>query len=93
MDEGEIMKMGIHETTEADEGFRQELIAVIRKHGGDMAAERMLALASYMVGQIVAMQDQTRFTGEQAMEIVAINLELGNRHAVNESLGKPKGSA
>ena len=34
--------------------------------------------AANMVGKLLAMQDQRKFTAEVAMEIVAMNIERGN---------------
>jgi hypothetical protein len=72
--------------------FRDDLIAVLRKHGDDVSAPEMLALASHMVGQLVALQDQRTMSPERAMEIVAANIETGN-HEVIEGLLDSKGSA
>lgn len=69
----------------------QELIQLMRQHG-DVSALEMLAIASNLVGKLVAMQDQAAVTPEKAMEVVAKNIEIGNRQAVAE-LAKPIGSA
>ena len=62
--------------------FRNDVVEVMRKHK-DLRAVEMLAMASHVVGQIVAMQDQRNVTPQVAMEIVARNLEQGNKDALD----------
>ncbi len=72
---------------------RDDFIAAIRKHGAEMRAEDILAIASYTVGQLIALQDQRTMTPAMAMEIVARNIEAGNQHAQAEVMsagGKPQ---
>lgn len=64
--------------------MRDDLIAVIRKHGDAMSAADILAVAAYTVGQIIALQDQRTMTPAMAMEVVASNIEAGNQHAQSE---------
>jgi hypothetical protein len=64
--------------------MRDEMIAVIRKHGSHLPADEILAIAAYTVGQIVALQDQRTMTPAMAMEIVASNIEAGNQQAQAE---------
>jgi hypothetical protein len=58
--------------------FRDDLVAVLRRHGGALEESEMLALAAHLVGQIIALQDQRTMSPERAMEIVARNIEQGN---------------
>jgi hypothetical protein len=60
----------------------QDLCALLDKHAGKMNALEMLAIASNMVGKIVAMQDQRRVTPEMAMKVVSENIEYGNRQVL-----------
>lgn len=60
----------------------QELAALIGKHASTMSAVEILAVASNMVGKLVAMQDQRKTTPAGAMKIVMKNLEVGNRQAI-----------
>ncbi len=61
-----------------------------QEHG--LTAMELLAIASNIVGKVVAMQDQRAVTPAQAMAIVASNIDIGNAEAVAELL-KSKGSA
>ena len=70
----------------------QDLVALVRKHAGHLSSMEMLAIASNMLGKLVAMQDQRTVTPAMCMEIVAQNIEEGNRQAVAE-VQNSKGSA
>lgn len=70
----------------------QDLIALMRKHSDGMTPLELLAVGANLLGKLVAMQDQRVTTGAQAMEIVAQNIELGNRQAVAE-VAQTKGTA
>ena len=70
----------------------QDLVAVVRKHAEHLSSMEMLAIASNMLGKLVAMQDQRTVTPAMCMEIVAQNIEEGNRQAVAE-VQNSKGSA
>ena len=77
------MKMKTKAPTKNHEAFRNDMIEAMRKHE-HLAADELLAVASYFVGQLVAMQDQRKFSPAMAMEIVAQNIEAGNRQAISE---------
>src|SRR3546814_20280488 len=44
-----------------------------------LSAAELLAVASQLVGNLIALQDQTRHSADVVMELVARNIELGNR--------------
>lgn len=69
--------------TKEQTAFRDEMVAVLRKHE-HLRADEMLAVASYFVGQLIALQDQRKVTPSMAMELVASNIEAGNQHALTE---------
>lgn len=73
--------------------FRTELIELLNRHYGSLPSEHMLAVASHMVGQMIAMQDQRRFTSSAIMELVTRNIEAGNQHAVQSLLNNTAGHA
>lgn len=76
------MKVKTKAPTPDMEAFRDDLIAVLRKHAGALGASDMMALAAYTTGQIMAMQDARWWTPELALEIVAKNIEAGNTQAI-----------
>lgn len=72
--------------------FKRDLDKLFKKHMSRLPASHMLAVASQVVGMIVAMQDQRVFTSEMVMAVVAENIEVGNK-AMVENLMKSKGNA
>lgn len=70
----------------------QDICALASKHADKLSAIELLAVASNMLGKMVAMQDQRTTTPSQAMEIVAQNLEHGNAQVL-EQLAQSKGRA
>lgn len=56
-------------------------------------AVQLLALASQLVGNIVALQDQTKMTVDTVMAVVASNIEEGNAVAIDTFLGQTAGAA
>lgn len=70
----------------------QDLCKLISKHADKLTALEMLAIAANMVGKLVAMQDQRVVTPTVAMDIIAKNIELGNKLAIDEIM-QSKGSA
>lgn len=71
--------------------FRNDVLELLGKHAGTLPADQMLALACHLVGQIIAMQDQRRFTAETVMTLVNANIQLGNQHAQHDLIHKTAG--
>lgn len=86
------MKTSVRQPNDRHRQFRDELVAVLRKHGDKLTATEMLALSAHLVGQIIAMQDQRTTTPAMAMQIVSENIEQGNREVL-DGLSFPKGAA
>lgn len=72
------------------EAFRLDLLELVKKHSEELAADEILAIASFMLGQLIALQAQDAMPAARAMNIVAINLQMGNQSAM-EKLHKPEG--
>jgi len=72
--------------------FRNDALALLKKHAGHLDAKDMLALSAHMVGQIIAMQDQRTMTRDIAIEIVMRNIEAGNAEVL-ANLGNSIASA
>lgn len=70
----------------------QDLCALVNKHAADMSALELLAVAANMLGKLVALQDQRKVTPATAMEIVAQNIEHGNKQVLDQ-LGRTQGFA
>lgn len=72
----------------AHHAFRNDALALLRKHADHLQAEDMLALSAHMVGQIIAMQDQRTMTRQAALEIVMANMEQGNAEVIDNLFAK-----
>lgn len=62
----------------------QDLCRLVNKHADKLTALELLAIASNMLGKLVALQDQRIVTPAQAMEIVAQNIEHGNKQVLDQ---------
>lgn len=62
----------------------QDLCALINKHADKMSPIELLAVASNMLGKLLAMQDQRVTTVDLAKETMVRNIEHGNRQAVEQ---------
>lgn len=77
----------------AQTAFRDDMVVALRKHQ-HLRPDEILAVASYFVGQLVALQDQRKLTPEMVMQIVISNIEAGNRHVIADlELSVPGGNA
>lgn len=72
------------------DAFHQDVLDVLAKHGSKLNAEEMLALLANMTGQMAAMMDQRKFTPKQVTDLIAENLQYGNKAVVNK-LQKTRG--
>lgn len=75
------------------DAFMAELKSCLGSTGKDLDAAVLLAIASQFVGQLLALQDQRRYSVEQAIDLVMRNLEIGNQMVINSHLTRPEGSA
>lgn len=76
--------MSMHIAKPEHEVAYQDLAKLLQKHIANVSALELLAIASNLVGKLVAMQDQRVISPKSAMELVAKNIEAGNEHAVRE---------
>lgn len=75
------------------EACRQALVAAIMPYADKLGPQGMLAVASALVGQLVAMQDQRTMTVEMAMQIVASNIEGANQEVLDALCNSTSSSA
>lgn len=81
------------DATPRHEKLRLDLLALLKKEAADMPADEILAVVSLLVGQLIAMQDQRRFTSDAVMKLVSANIEAGNRQAIVDLMNADGGSA
>lgn len=79
--------------TPAQIAFREGLIACMRQHGDALDATELLAVACHLVGQLIAMQDQRKYTLAKVMEMVSANIEQGNAEVIDGLLNSTGGTA
>lgn len=72
--------------------FNNATKALLAEYKDRLSADEMLAVTSHLVGVIVALCDQRKYTPGMAMELVAANIEAGNQEALKEILNT-KGEA
>lgn len=72
---------------------RDSLMEALRPHAANMDPLEILAVLSYTVGQLVAMQDQRSVTPEIAMRVVSENLAAGNAAMIDGLLSSTGGTA
>ena len=63
---------------------RDAMIAAIRQEAADLPADQILAITAYVVGQMIALQDQRIMTSAMALDLVSKNIEAGNQDAQRE---------
>lgn len=73
--------MRIQKTTPRHEQFRLDVIAAMKPYDDIPAIEQLAVLAVFM-GQLIALQDSTKYTAAQVMDLVASNVEMGNANAL-----------
>jgi hypothetical protein len=85
------MSMSSYKVSPADEAFRQEFLALAQRYNHENSAMRLLAIASQGVGQLIALQDSSRYTSAEVMELVSANIQTGNLHQVEEMIASNGG--
>lgn len=73
--------MSLRPTSERHEELRNAMIAAMRPFE-DVPAVEQLAVLAVFVGQMIALQDATKYTARRVMDMVASNIELGNANAI-----------
>lgn len=76
--------MSLHLAKPEHEVLYQDLCKLVSKHANNLSAQELLAVAANMLGKLVAMQDQRTMSPAMAMEIVAQNLEHGNKMVIEQ---------
>jgi hypothetical protein len=85
------MKMRSKPPSDAQLAARKTLEVALREHE-HLDPIEMCAVVAHFLGQLVALQDQTKFSAAQVMELVAQNIEAGNAEVISQ-LCNSKGTA
>ena len=86
------MKTKAIQPTKAHEELRLDYVKALQKHP-TMPPIEMLCITAQFLGQLIALQDQTRWTSEQIMAMISMNIQQGNKAAVDTIFSHPKGNA
>lgn len=82
--------MKTYAPTDRHREIKADVDALIKKHADRGAtAQELLAIASQVVGMLVALQDQRIMTPAMAMEVVGANIETGNAIVLNNLRNTP----
>ncbi|MCZ8545054.1 hypothetical protein OOJ09_12745 [Mesorhizobium qingshengii] len=84
------MRTKVVDASRQHEELRNGFIAAIRQIAPEMPADEILAVVCVFVGQLIALQDQRRFSSDAIMELVSFNIEAGNKVVIDDLL-KTKG--
>lgn len=60
----------------------KSLKAALAEHE-QLSGQEMLAVVSQLVGNLIAMQDQRKYTPAAVMDMVAQNIEIGNKIVID----------
>lgn len=77
------------DTTPEHEVAFADILALLSKHAENISSLEMLALASNVVGKLLAMQDQRTMTPQAGLELIMRNIEVGNQQAIAELIKMP----
>jgi hypothetical protein len=82
--------MSLHLAKPEHEVAYQDMCQLVNKHASKLTALELLAVGANMLGKLVALQDQRTVTPKHAMEVVAQNIEHGNKQVLDQ-LSRTKG--
>lgn len=86
------MRRTVHAPTGIHQTLFTDFTEILRKYE-HLSKPEILAIASQIVGMLIALQDQRTMTSEIAMAIVTENLQMGNKRILDELASKSEGSA
>lgn len=85
--------MSLHTARPEHEVAYQDLCALVNRHADKLSALELLAVAANMIGKLAALQDQRTVSPAMAMEVIAQNIEHGNKQVIDQLAQGQQGSA
>lgn len=79
--------------TQVHEDCRNAMLKAMDPYKDQLSAIEMLAIASQLVGQLIALQDQRKYTSSAVMAVVSANIEGGNQMVIAQLLDKTEGTS
>ncbi len=83
--------MSLHLAKAEHEVAYQDLCALVNKHADKLTAIELLAVASNMLGKLLALQDQRTTSVDGAKEVMVRNIEHGNQQVIDQLMRAPGG--
>lgn len=71
----------------------QDLAQFLKEKTGNLSAIEQLAIAANMLGKMIALQDQRKYTSDEIMTMVAANIEHGNQQLIDQLKNETAGRA
>lgn len=84
------MTLHTEKPTDTDKALREDILQLVRRHLFPNTPERMLAVASQVVGQILACQNPMVLDKDRAVTLIQTNIEQGNHDFVNALMSADK---
>ena len=81
--------MKTYQLTEKEKAFRDRMIAMMKAESPDIDGTKLLAIVAYVLGQMIAFQDQRKYTPSQLLQLVMTNIEGGNAQAIATLMNVP----
>jgi len=89
-----MRKMKVKEPTPRALEFRDAIVLAMVDNvtpENEMEPMEMLAAMAQLVGNLIASQDATKHTTDEVLTVVAMNIEEGNKSAINEMIAQMGG--
>lgn len=71
---------------------REAVLKSLDPFKAELSGIEILAIISYTVGQVIAMQDQRTISPAMALDLVSLNIEAGNRDAIDSVANQVAGN-
>lgn len=74
----------------ADKLLRDDILALVRRHLIPNTPERILAVSSQVVGQVLALQNPMTLGKDAAIDVIMANIEKGNQDFISQMVQADK---
>lgn len=74
----------------ADKLLRDDILALVRRHLIPNTPERILAVSSQVVGQVLALQNPMTLGKDAAIAVIMANIEKGNQDFISQMVQADK---
>lgn len=74
----------------ADNQLRKDILDLVRRHLIPNTPERILAVSSQVVGQVLALQNPVTLGKDDAIAVIMANIEKGNQDFISQMVQADK---